>query len=127
MDNYYETHMRNIADQLHEMLVVDNVIKFYKNIYYGNNEKAKQVFASMMFLADPHYQDAEDWIRKAIAEFNTNDVYSTLREEQNWGAEMKCFFVKAYKSYIKDKRKKKLEPIITAEELYLKVIEMLRT
>lgn len=125
MDNYYETHMRSIADQLHEMLVVDDVIKFYKNIYYGNNDKAKKAFACMMFLADPQYDNPTEWVKKAIAEFNTKDVYKAIREEFNYSTEQKCFFVKVYRTIIKDKRKKKLEPIVTHEELTNKVLAML--
>ena len=126
MSNYYEREMNNIANQLHEMMMVDKVIDFYKDIYYGNHNEAKQIFANMMFLVNPQFDNPTEWVRKAITEFDTKDVYTLLRKERNWGAEVKCFFVKIYRTFAKDKRKKKLDPTITAEELYLKVAEMLK-
>ena len=125
MDNYYEIHMRRIADQLYEMQVVDGVIKFYKDIYYGNNDKAKKAFASMMFLADPHFDNPTEWVEMAIFEFDIQEVFDPIREDRNWGAELKCLFVKAYRTLAKDKRKKKLDPTVTSSELTDKVLAML--
>jgi hypothetical protein len=127
MENYYEAHMNSIATQLYEMLEVDGVIKFFKSIYYGNNEKQREIFDSMMFLAYPKFDNPTEWVKKAIFEFDTKDVFNPIRTETSYPAWMKCFFVKTYRVMVKDKRKMKLDPTVTAEELANKVLEILNT
>ena len=107
------------------MLTVDEVVKFFKSVYYGNDEKQKRAFASMMFLVDPKFDNPTEWVKKAIFDFDTNDVFASIRTEMTCDPKMKCLFVKAYRTIVKDKRKNKLDPMVTIEEVTNKVLAML--
>jgi len=124
MENYYEAHMNSIANQLYEMLEAEKVINFFKSIYYGNDETEKKRFVNMMFLVDPKFENPDEWVKKAIFEFNTKDIYSPIREE-NWHAWMKCLFVKTHRVLTNGKRKKKLDPTVTIEEITTAVLAIL--
>lgn len=126
MDNFYESHMRSIAGKLHEMMVVDGVIKFFHDIYYGNNEEQKKAFAPMMFLADPQYENASEWVRNAIKAFDESEVFATLHNDPMMDAKMKCIFIKAYRTIVKEKRKSKQDISTTHDEVVDRVIAWLK-
>ena len=117
MDNYYQRHMDSIAGKLHRMLVVDGVMKFFRDIYYGNNEEDKKAFAQMMFLADPNFDNPSDWIVKAIDDFDSKSVFDDFRNDPAVNDAMKCMLVKAYRVIVKERRKQKLEPTATSQEV----------
>lgn len=122
MDSYYQSHMDGLAIKLHKMLVADGVMKFFRDVYYGNNEERKKAFEQMLFLADPKFDNPAGWIDKAIDDFDSKDVFDDFRNDLAVNDAMKCMFVKAYRVLVKEKRKQKLEPTVTSQEVLDRVI-----
>jgi hypothetical protein len=120
--NYYEQHLDNLVRELNNMMIVSEVVNFYKSIHYGTNEKAKKMFACMSFLFDPKF-DADEWVKKAIHTFDTDPFFAPFAGVSETE---KVLYVKVYRKLIQKKRKAKLDPVVTADELSDELMKMLK-
>lgn len=114
--------MSNALDSLFACMEVNRVIECVRSVYFGGDQTAKKKYSDVLFLADPKFQDPEGWVKKAASEFDTNEVFVPVRE---CSAEVTLFvkirLVKAYRTIMKEKRKKKLEPVVSIEEILERV------
>lgn len=119
MSNYYDDTIEGLIADIEKGMEVCNVIKFYENLFRSGNEESKRKFSSMSFLSGCKYEEAEEWVEKALADFRTNEVFLPLIVGGGIynEAEVQVFCVKTYRKMLQKKRKAKLEPVVTTDEL----------
>lgn len=120
--NYYEDHTNRMMADLFEELAYSKVVEIVHSIYYSSNGALKEQYKDMLFLADPKFQDPDEWVRKAVCEFRTNDVFEQARNSAvKNDLFVQCRLVKAYRTIVKEKRKQKQEPSATLEEIFARI------
>lgn len=123
MSNYYDDTIKGLIADIEKGMEVHRVVKFYNDLFRSGNEESKKKFSSMSFLSGCKYEEAEEWVEKALADFRTNEVFLPLIVSDGIynDAEVQVFCVKTYRKMLQKKRKAKLEPVVTTDELVLEM------
>ena len=100
----YKSIEKNILDELSAMTEVSGVLDFFRSVYFGSDKTNKEYFSCMMFLADQKCKESEDWVRKAINDFNSKKEFEPFRSI-DVPASVKCLIVKKYRMFVKELRK----------------------
>ena len=126
--NYYDKTIKDLMAQIDYEMEVSGVIRFYTDLFRNGNEESKRKFSCMSFLTSFKHEEAEEWVKKALNEFRTNEVFLPLiltggiyKE-----AEAQAFVIKVYRKMLQKKRKAKLEPVVTHDELVRELANILQ-
>ena len=112
MDSYYSDIYRDISNTLAFMLECDSII---------DHIKSDRKLASLKFLLDFDYNKRNEWIEKALTDFQSIEVFKGTEVPPV----LQCFLVKTYRNILQKKRKAgDKNPVVTEEEIIARITEL---
>lgn len=112
MDSYYSDIYRGISNKLAFMLECDSIM---------NHIKSDPKLASLKFLLDFDYNKRNEWIEKALTDFQSIEVFKGTEVPPV----LQCFLVKTYRKLLQKKRKAgDKNPVVTEEEIIASITEL---
>lgn len=124
----YDKTIGDLMAEIDKEMEVCGVIRFYNDLFRNGAEESKRKFSCMSFLTSFKHEEAEEWVKKALNEFRTNEVFLPFILSGGIYAEAdaQVFIIKVYRKMLQKKRKAKLEPVVTTDELMREVAKILQ-
>ena len=123
----YDACINGICNEMKTWYTVSGVLKEIRAVQQNTNGGESNL-GRLFFLVDPKYKDAEEWVKKALFDFEFLEVFSPIRKEINAesvDATMKCLIVKRYREICKLRRKAIDKREYTDEETCMEILRSL--
>lgn len=112
MDSYYSDIYHDISNKIAFMLECDSIMAYIKS---------ERKLASLNFLLSFDYNKRNEWIEKALADFQSIEVFKGTEVPPV----LQCFLVHTYRKILQKKRKAgDKTPVVTEEEIIAKITDL---